>query len=429
MKKIYKCIFMIVLSFTLILTLAACNNESGNIPPQHTCLYTQKVIEDTYKASEPSCDRKAKFYYSCTCGAKGSEKFDGNYGEHNWINNTCSSCGANANLNYALNSDNDSYRVIGISNNCTDKDIVIAPSYNSLPVVNIGDYAFDNCVNFESIVIPDGVTSIGYRSFYNCRNLKNISLPNSIVSISEGAFSGCLGLAYNTENNIRYLGNSENLYLYLESAIPQEMSGTVIINKDCKFISENAFYGCSNLTKVEIPNSVISIGKSAFVYCSKLSNAIFEEDSQLTKISEELFRSCDNLTEISIPKGVTSIGKGSFENCGNLTKIEIPNSVITIEESAFSHCYKLSNIIFEENSLLTNIGFRSFYFCTSLTEFTMPITMKWIGGSAFDTCSKLTNINFNGTIIEWGKLSKSMSWSLYIPANYVQCIDGKVSIK
>ena len=78
-------------------------------------------------------------------------------------------------------------------------------------------------------------------------------------------------------------------------------------------IGNNAFWGCSGLTSVTIPNSVTSIGDKAFYYCR-------------------------GLTSVTIPNSVTSIGKSAFSFCTGLTSITIPNSVTSIDESAFDFC-------------------------------------------------------------------------------------------
>ena len=135
---------------------------------------------------------------------------------------------------------------------------------------------------------------------------------------------------------------SENNYSGLTSAdIPSSVtydSQTYSVTS----IGDQAFWGCSGLTSVTIPNSVTSIGELAFYYCS-------------------------SLTSVTIPNSVTSIGWGAFEDCSSLTSITIPNSVTSIE----------------------NI---TFYYCTSLTSVTIPNSVTSIGNGAFYVCSSLTSV-------------------------------------
>ena len=84
-------------------------------------------------------------------------------------------------------------------------------------------------------------------------------------------------------------------------------------------IGQNAFYYCSSLTSITIPNSVTSIGQQAFVNCS-------------------------SLTSITIPNSVTSIGERAFMNCSSLTSITIGSGVKNINSYAFGYCDELADV-------------------------------------------------------------------------------------
>ncbi|MEE1175639.1 MAG: leucine-rich repeat domain-containing protein, partial [Paludibacteraceae bacterium] len=107
-------------------------------------------------------------------------------------------------------------------------------------------------------------------------------------------------------------------------------------------IGKFAFKDCSNLTNIEIPESIESIGGSAFEGCSNLTNIKIPES--VKSIGGSAFEGCSNLTNIVIPENVTEIGKSAFSGCSNLTNIEIPKSVKQIEYGTFNNCTHLTNI-------------------------------------------------------------------------------------
>ncbi len=122
-------------------------------------------------------------------------------------------------------------------------------------------------------------------------------------------------------------------------------------------IDSYAFYECSGLTSITIPNSVISIGECAFIGCKGLTSVIIP--NSVTSIGGYAFNVCTNLTSVTIPNSVTSIGEGTFSGCTNLTNITIPNSVTSIGRDAFSGCTNLTNITIPNS--VTSIGRDAFY--------------------------------------------------------------------
>ena len=130
-------------------------------------------------------------------------------------------------------------------------------------------YAFCDCDGLSSVVIPDSVTSIGDYAFEGCSSLTSVVIPNSVTSIGWGAFSDCSSLKYNTYDNALYLGNDNNPYLALVKAKGLSIT-SCIIHKDTRLICCSAFWNCSSLTEIVIPDSVTSIGSCTFSNCKKL---------------------------------------------------------------------------------------------------------------------------------------------------------------
>jgi hypothetical protein len=109
-------------------------------------------------------------------------------------------------------------------------------------------------------------------------------------------------------------------------------------------IGKSAFDGCSSLTNITIPDGVTSIGYSAFNGCKSLTSIMIPDS--VTSIGEHAFHDCKSLTSITIPDSVTSIGECAFDNCSSLTSITIPDSVTSIEWHAFD---KSTILTFKKN--------------------------------------------------------------------------------
>ena len=147
-------------------------------------------------------------------------------------------------------------------------------------------------------------------------------------------------------------------------------------------IKYNAFFACDKLKSITIPNLGASIGESAFAYCSGLTSITIP--NLATRIENSVFNGCFSLKSITIPDSVTSIGNGAFYGSG-LTSITIPNYVTSIGEQTFSNCASLTSITIPDS--VTSIGQQAFQTCSSLLSVTFNQTqnLPTIGSSAFNT--------------------------------------------
>jgi len=338
--------------------------------------------------------------------------------------------------------------------------VVIPSTINGLPVTSIGNSAFFDFFDksrVTSIIIPDSVTTIGTGAFQFCTSLTNVTMGSSIKFININAFYKCdrlttvnfrgnapFGLSeFSGDNNLTvyYLPNTTGWRQRLDGRpavlwnppVPYNYTvnnGTITITGytgsggaislpitidflPVTSISDWAFYNCTSLTSVTIPNSVTRIGTGAFDYCFGLTNVTIPDG--ITSIGDETFNFCTSLTGLTIPDSVTRIGNFAFNSCyslinltignsvnsiGNyafnstsLTNVIIPNSVSSIGMYAFVSCTSLTNIIIGDS--VNRIGDFAFY-CTSLTSVIIPNTVTSIGDQTFGECPNLTSVYFLG---------------------------------
>ena len=183
----------------------------------------------------------------------------------------------------------------------------------------------------ERVIIEQGVTSIGNNAFFNMTSLSVFEIPNSVTSIGSNAF---LNTAWynNQPDGMVYVGNFALKY---KGTMPNNTN--IQLRNGTVRIANSAFSGCyGRLISITIPNSVTSIGSSAFYYCTGLTSITIP--NSVTSIGDRAFSSCAKLTSVTIPNSVTSIGDGAFTYCTGLTSITIPNSVTRIGENAFDDC-------------------------------------------------------------------------------------------
>ena len=254
-------------------------------------------------------------------------------------------------------------------------NVIIPSTTNGLPVTRIGDSAFHNGTNnntLTSITIPNSITDIGNYAFYGCQSLKSLTIPDSVTNIGNSAFVYCYSLP------------------------------SVTIPNSVISIGSTAFSSCSSLTNVTIPDSVTSIGAFAFISCTKLTaitvdalnpyyssvaGVLFNKSqtaliqyatglagdyailNSVTNIKNHAFSSSYGLTSIMIPGSVINIGNNAFSSCSSLTNVAIPNRVISIGTYAFDSCGNLTNVTIPDS--VTNIGFGALFSCTKLTAITV----------------------------------------------------------
>ncbi len=154
-----------------------------------------------------------------------------------------------------------------------------------------------------------------------------------------------------------------------------------------KEIGERAFYKCTSLESVVIPDSVKEIGEKAFEGCNidELSHLLLTIKNGIAIKDDEVLYLASQSESIAIPDGGTKIGNYAFSDCDSLKSVSIPPSVKAIGRLAFNDCWSLSSVVIPQS--VTEIGDKAFYDCKSLTSVVIPDSVTKIGDKAFFNCN------------------------------------------
>ncbi|MGN0522249.1 MAG: leucine-rich repeat domain-containing protein, partial [Eubacterium sp.] len=330
-----------------------------------------------------------------------------------------------------------------------EKDYDIKSVTVTSGVKSIGDFAFEYCNNLTSLSLPKTLTSIGKYAFYDS-SLSKATIPSGVKSVGAWAFASSDKLSSVTiPKSVTEMGSC-----VFCSCPKLKSAGNLSSNANIKFgwtdkIPENAF-NQSALTSVTIPNSVTSIGNSAFCYCSNLKKITIPKN--VTSIGTLAFYGCKSLTSISVdknnknysssdgnlynkkktqliqyspgktntkftvPKSVTKIAYGAFADSSKLSSVTLPENLKTIGEKAFIGTNLKSITIPDKVETISN---NSFYWCSNLSSVKIGSSVKTIGNYAFAGCSKLNSITIPKSVktIGNGAFSCSSLKSVTIPNN------------
>ncbi|MBE7074529.1 MAG: hypothetical protein E7376_00900 [Clostridiales bacterium] len=288
-------------------------------------------------------------------------------------------------------------------------DLVIDPE-----ITDIGKDAFICCYDLTSIIIPNSVQSIGASAFYLCNSLTAIKIPSSVKSIGNVGLASCeylTSISVDAKNSV--YDSRNNCNAIIETKTNRLVAGckNTIIPNDVISIGEFSFQSCS-LTKIEIPNSVSSIGNGAFNWCDDLKN--IEIPNSVVEIGYGAFGNCKSLKNVQLSTNLDIIDQGVFEGCLVLEEIKIPDNVIKIEYRSFFNCKSLKSIHISNN--IIDIGQSAFEYAGLLNEVIIDSATIADGLTSNDSFGRL--IYYATTI--YIKTGLNTTDSIYLASDYTK---------
>ena len=251
--------------------------------------------------------------------------------------------------------------------------LIIPSALDGADVVAIGPAAFAEKSTLTEVTLPAGLEKIDDYAFINCTSLSKITVGKKLWSIGISVFEGTPWLAAQTGDFV-VTGDSVLIkYQGTESAvkIPDGIRHT-----------SDAFVMNADIVSVSLPDSLMTIGTSAFSFCEEL---------RLVKFGG----------------GLISIGNGAFDGCEKLAALNLPASLISIGSYAFRDCFYISDIDFGMS--LVSIGEYAFSGDLRIKSITLPATVKNIDQHAFRDCYSLSLVFYRGTAEQFEAMEYSSS--------------------
>ena len=270
------------------------------------------------------------------------------------------------------------------------------------------EYGYRYASELESVAIPEGVRIIGSSAFEGCVGLKSVSLPSTLERIENNAFN-VYSSSYTSQANIS-LENCSRL----------------------EYIGSYAFYGCTGIEKILLPESVDYVGAYAFAV-TKAYDQFMESAKDKENENDRYLIVGDGVllaayvrngqTSVTIPEGVRVIAGSAF--CGwdtayvpedtsqlstsgiskynlsyQVTSVTLPSTLETICDRAFFRMMQITELVFPES--LTTIGSSAFSFCSSLSDISGGANIAEIGSDAFSFCTSLEFFRFSQNTVSIG---------------------------
>ena len=249
-------------------------------------------------------------------------------------------------------------------------------TYNgkTYPVTEVGSYSFYCQNSLQSIYIPSSVESVSSNAamFSTSLQLVTVEDGSQLVNIGREAFKKCTGL-------LRFTFNGTTLKM--KSIDPSAFSECTALQRvrwkgesTLTMIDDYAFYRCSSLNHMEMPNAVVRIGKHAFRYNTSLTDVKLAK--RLSMIDEYAFGEC-GFSHITLPDSIASAQAGAFINNEHLETITIPADMEGIGAACFENCAVLDSVTFLTNIHTLTIGNNAFNLCPALKRVNIAHLDSW----------------------------------------------------
>jgi hypothetical protein len=261
-------------------------------------------------------------------------------------------------------------------------------------LVTIGNEVFKGCSALKNIELPRGLKSVGNYAFQGCSEIDYITIPNTVDKVGDFAFIGCdtakldvyceiptkpsSWSGYYASNNTNSSGTHFNIWWGTGAVEYSNENYKMGIKNDGTLIITHYL---GKESAVEIPTAingknVSEIGRYAFYECSTVQTISIP--NTVTHIREYAFAKCISLTEIKIPTSVVSLGNRVLANCSSLTKVYIPASVTEVGGFLFIGCNTSALTIYCEASGKPS-SWNSYYASNNTNSSGTHFTIVWSG--------------------------------------------------
>ena len=288
-------------------------------------------------------------------------------------------------------------------------------------VLSLGEYSIVK--SLTSVTIPDSVTTVGDSAFLEAYNLETISIGSGVNYLDADMFGSCRNLNgisvskdnpyYCDEDGIVYNKQKTVLVVYPRAkgqdyTVPASVTNIDILNKSM-YDFVNVTFAEGSKMFVTVDGVTYNSDKTKVISCDKTKSGYYDMPDTVTEIAENAFSGCSELTGVKVSENVTSIVYMSFADCGLLSEITLPSKLVSIDDSAFAGCLQLGEVSLP--SSLKTIGAYAFA-SSGLESISLPDSVEELDGGAFSCCESLASVKLSNKLTYLSKYTFEYCGSL-----------------